>query len=285
MVFGRLKKNRNSNTDTDAPSAVDTDETGDEAAVEPGNDAAVEAPDQDQKAGNAPTAVIETPDHNQETGNAPVTVDKVEFTRADGPFDFVEKDSESGFIDLGALRIAAADGLQLRLEVEEKTKRVIAVTLDLNGSTLQLQVFAAPRSEGLWDEIRQQIGGSVKKQGGGVQERNGVFGTELIAKLPAQTSDGKSGFRIARFVGVDGPRWFLRGVFGGAASIKPEAAAPMENLFRNVVVVRGDHPLPPRELLPLRLPRDASANAPAPSSQSRPDLNPLKRGPETTHIG
>ena len=48
-------------------------------------------------------------------------------------------------MDLGALLIAPRDGLQLRLEVEEASQRVVAVTMDLEGSSLQLQAFAAPR--------------------------------------------------------------------------------------------------------------------------------------------
>jgi len=53
---------------------------------------------------------------------------------------------------------------------------------------------------------------------------------------------------------VDGPRWFLRGVISGAAATDPEAAAQIEELFRSVVVVRGSAPMPPRDLIPLRVP-------------------------------
>ncbi|WP_225437361.1 DUF3710 domain-containing protein [Arthrobacter sedimenti] len=210
-------------------------------------------------------------------------VSSADYDRAGlGPFDISEKDTDTGYIDLGALRIHAAEGLQLRLEVEERSKRVIAVTLDLGGSTLQLQAFAAPKTEGLWDEIREQIGASVGSQGGTVMERPGRLGTELLAKLPAQTPDGQAGFRVARFVGINGPRWFLRGVFGGPAALEQGAAASIEKLFRSVVVVRGDHPLPPRELLQLRLPKDATAGTPSAPAPVRPDLNPLERGPEIT---
>src|SRR3954462_14486697 len=80
---------------------------------------------------------------------------------ATGPFDVAEIESQDGYVDLGALLIAPREGLQLRLEVEEASQRVVAVTMDLEGSSLQLQAFAAPRSEGLWDEIREQIGQSV----------------------------------------------------------------------------------------------------------------------------
>jgi Protein of unknown function (DUF3710) len=202
--------------------------------------------------------------------------------RADGPFDVAEIDSRDGYVDLGALLIAPSEGLQLRLEVEEATQRVVAVTMDLNGSSLQLQAFAAPKSEGLWDEIREQIGQSVGSQGGQVEEVQGTFGTELVAKLPAGAPDGSQGYRVARFIGVDGPRWFLRGVLGGEAAMEREAAAPLEALFRRIVVIRGDSPMPPRDLLQLRLPKDASATPPP---SAAPEFTEPERGPEITQIG
>ena len=215
----------------------------------------------------------ETDTETAETGTGPQT----------GPFDVADRPSEEGYVDLGALRIAAAQGLALRLEVEEKTKRVVAVTLDMDGSSLQLQAFAAPKSETLWDEIRGQIVKSVSSQGGTADELEGRLGTELLARVPAQAQDGSKGYRVARFVGVDGPRRFLRGVFGGPAAMNPEAAAPLEEVFRNVVVVRGDAPLPPRDLLQLTLPRDASPLPKRGEEAAKPE--PPKRGPEITTIG
>ena len=198
-----------------------------------------------------------------------------------GPFDVSEISSRDGYVDLGALLIAPREGLQLRLEVEEATQRVVAVTMDLDASSLQLQAFAAPRSEGLWDEIREQIGQSVGGQGGQVEEIQGEFGTELVAKLPSSASDGSQGYRVARFIGVDGPRWFLRGVFGGDAALNREAAAGLEELFRKIVVIRGDNPMPPRDLLQLRLPKDA----PGPVPPAAPEFEQPERGPEITQIG
>jgi hypothetical protein len=202
-------------------------------------------------------------------------------SRASGPFDASEISSRDGYVDLGALLITPSEGLQLRLEVEEATQRVVAVTMDLNGSSLQLQAFAAPKTEELWEEIRGQIGQSVGAQGGQVEEVQGEFGTELVAKLPAGLPDGSQGYRVARFIGVDGPRWFLRGVLGGAAALDREAAGPLEALFKKVVVVRGDSPMPPRDLLQLRLPKDATATPPP----AAPGLQEPERGPEITQIG
>lgn len=207
-----------------------------------------------------------------------------------GPFDVDEIESQDGYVDLGALLITPHENLQLRLEVEEASQRVIAVTLDLNGSSLQLQAFAAPRSEGLWADIREQIGISVASQGGSIEELDGTFGAEILAKLPAEASDGSRGFRVARFIGVDGPRWFLRGVIGGQAALEPEAATELEALFRAAVVVRGETPMPPRDLLPLSLPKDAVAdaegNVPAEEpAAGKPKFGPVERGPEITQIG
>jgi hypothetical protein len=62
----------------------------------------------------------------------------------------------------------------------------------------------------------------------------------------------------ARFLGVDGPRWFLRGTITGPAGAGGEAAAALEQAFRDVVVVRGTEPMPVREPLPLTLPAQAA---------------------------
>ncbi len=206
-----------------------------------------------------------------------------------GPLDDSEIDVTDGYVDLGALLITPREGLSLRLEVEESTSRVIAVTLDLNGSSLQLQAFAASRSEKLWRDIREQIGLSVGSQGGEIEILDGTFGKEVLAKVPTQSDDGNKGFRVARFIGIDGPRWFLRGVLGGNAAIDAEAAQELEDLFRGVVVVRGETPLPPRDLLLLRLPKDAVAG-PEGALSADPGMpaqggEPFRRGPEITAIG
>lgn len=171
-----------------------------------------------------------------------------------GPFDESEVNPVRPYIDLGGIKVLPREGLNLRLEVEEQTKRIVAVGLDYAGSTLQVQAFAAPRSSGLWEETREQIRAQVSQQGGRVQEREGPLGPELLAEVPAAGKEGGTGVRLARFVGVDGPRWFLRGVIGGAATGDMDAAGKVEELFRSLVVVRGGTPMPPRDLIPLKMP-------------------------------
>lgn len=174
---------------------------------------------------------------------------------SNGPLDESEANPVRPYVDLGGVKILPREGLHLRLEVEEETQRVVAVGLDYADSSLQVQPFAAPRSSGLWHEIRGQISEQVERQGGRTSIRDGVFGTELVAEIPvASAPDAPAETRIARFIGVDGPRWFLRGVIAGAAAVQPEAAALVEDLFRSIVVVRGSAPMPPRDLIPLRMP-------------------------------
>lgn len=167
-----------------------------------------------------------------------------------GPFDVSEVSPVQPFIDLGSIKVTPRVGLQLRLDIDDTTKRVVAATLDCEGSTLQVQAFAAPRTEGLWHEIREQVVAQVSKQGGSVEQVEGPFGTEVRAVLP--TSDGSR--RPVRFIGVDGPKWFLRGVISGKGAAEPENALHIEEVYRSIVVNRGAEALPPRELLPLRVP-------------------------------
>ncbi|TDW31388.1 DUF3710 domain-containing protein [Cryobacterium psychrophilum] len=185
----------------------------------------------------------------------------------EGPFDEAEANPVRPYVDLGGIKILPREGLHLRLEIEEGSKRVVAIGLDFAGSTLQVQPFAAPRSSGLWHEIRDQIADQIGKQGGTTTPREGPFGPELVAEIPVaagQDAAGQStagGTRLARFIGVDGPRWFLRGVIAGEGAIDPEAAAQVEDLFRSIVVVRGSTPMPPRDLIPLRMPSTSSGAA------------------------
>ena len=170
-----------------------------------------------------------------------------------GPLDESEANAVRPYVDLGGVKIVPRPDLQLRLEVEEGSKRVVAVGLDYAGSSLQVQPFAAPRTSGLWHEIRAQIVEQIQKQGGTTTVTDGPFGPEVLAEIPV-TNAGQTGSRLARFVGVDGPRWFLRGVIAGEGATAGPAAEQVEDLFRSIVVVRGNTPMPPRDLIPLTMP-------------------------------
>jgi hypothetical protein len=193
---------------------------------------------------------------DRQTGEAPdPTAKSAPNDRASaGPFDESEANAVRPYVDLGGVKIVPRPDLHLRLEVEEGSKRVVAVGLDYAGSTLQVQPFAAPRSSGLWHEIREQIVEQIHKQGGNTKLIEGNFGPEVLAEIPVAAGAQPAGTRLARFVGVDGPRWFLRGVIAGEGVLNPDAAAKIEELFRSIVVVRGNSPMPPRDLIPLHMP-------------------------------
>jgi len=197
---------------------------------------------------------------------------------AHGPWDVEDKPDLEGRIDLGAVRVPARPGMQIRVELDRGTRAPVSLTMTQGGSALQLQVFAAPRSASLWDEVRPELSESVTDRGGTCDDVPGEFGRELIAKLPV-TTQGGMGMRAVRFVGVDGPRWMIRGAFSGKAALDPDEAAPLEGVLRDVVVVRGSQARPPREVLTLTLPGTAEVAEPAPDDDP---LGILRRGPEIT---
>jgi hypothetical protein len=128
----------------------------------------------------------------------------------------------------------------------------------------------------------------VVRSGGQCTEADGPFGVELRARIsPADPVHGgrQGALEQVRFLGVDGPRWFLRGLISGPAASHEDRARLLEQVFAAVVVVRGEHPVPPRDLLEIRLPDEAlqalGQEPPEPEEGGWP-LNPFERGPEIT---
>lgn len=215
-------------------------------------------------------------------------------SREAGPWDVSEvaDPADGGRIDLGGLWIPGAEGLEVRVEADQATGQVIAVTLVLGDGALQLQPFAAPRTEGIWDEVRAEIRAGITTSGGTVDEVAGPVGTELRTKVPVRAQDGSTGVEPARFLGVDGPRWFLRGVITGRPAAEPGADEALLALYRDVVVVRGTEPMAPREPIPLVLPAEVIGDEQGGDEQGGDEqaaaapesLNPFERGPEITEI-
>src|SRR3954454_4417510 len=160
--------------------------------------------------------------------------------RPSGPWDADDVD-EDGVerLDLGALLVPVPDGCEVRVDVQDE--QVVAATVVDGRSALQIHGFAAPRSEGIWDEVRQEIADSLRQGGGSADESDGPFGRELRARIPTAEPGPNQmpnqQLQPARFIGVDGPRWFLRGLMTGAGSTDPNQARTLEDVFRGVVVV------------------------------------------------
>lgn len=209
----------------------------------------------------------------------------------DGPYDVAAAPEDAvARVDLGGLRIPVLEELELRVEMAPDAS-VAAVTLAGRTGVMQVTAFAAPRSEGLWAEVREEIATALREAGGDCEERPGPFGTELFAHTPTPTPGVLA---PSRFIGVDGPRWFLRGLIQGDAARSPAAAEPFERVLRQVVVVRGTDAMIARAPLPLRLPEDisqaaAAAGSPGDDDEGAPGggegpgrFDPPTRGPEIT---
>jgi hypothetical protein len=224
-----------------------------------------------------------------------------------GPWDSAETAPDLERIDFGALQVPVAPGIEVQVNLEATevdaegnpiSGRPVAVTVVHGDSGLQLQAFAAPKRTGIWSEVRQETAGEIQEAGGQTEDAEGPFGPELRAMVPIQIPEEvmdqvpeeirEQGFawQPVRFLGVDGPRWFLRGVVSGAAIEDEEQWQVLEDVFRNVIVVRGDQPMPPRELLELTLPEGAEGAAEDQSEEDDdgPDFNPFQRGPEITEV-
>ncbi|MDG4808554.1 DUF3710 domain-containing protein [Micromonospora sp. WMMD1120] len=176
-------------------------------------------------------------------------------TLARGPYDVSESYDDQQRLDLGSLRIPAIAEVEVRVQADPQgvIQQVVLVHGD---NALQLGVFAAPRSEGIWDEVREEIRQSLLRDGASAREVDGEYGAELQAQV--RTPDGVTNLR---FVGVDGPRWMVRGVFQGPVATESALSGPLVECLDGLVVDRGQDARPVREPLPLRLPPEIADQA------------------------
>lgn len=207
--------------------------------------------------------------------------------RPTGPWDIEDVASpHEGRVDFGGLLVPAVEGMEMRVQVAES--QVIEVTVILGQTTVTLMAFAAPRTEGIWDDVRDELRAEIARQGGIVDAGNGPFGPELRAQVPVATPDGQRGVQVMRFLGCDGPRWMLRGVITGQGAVDPRAAAGVEQVFRQTVVSRGSQAMAPRDAIPLRLPpemrQQQQGEQPGAEGRFSGGIDPFERGPEITEV-
>ncbi len=272
MIFGRKKKAR-----------ATEDETGTDAVEGSTTDEPTEAEDPTDDAGAAdqePESAEPGPEDAEPDEDAldVATLDATEW-RDGGPFEVseladAEPDDDQPRIDLGSLIISPVPGSELRLQVNEAQDIVSAMlVLPVTGpatdgaepevvstSALELSAYAAPRSGGLWAELRDEISGAATEVGGQAELAEGPFGVELRRLLPVTTPDGEQGYQPSRMWVAEGPRWLLRGIVYGQAAIELDEESPavlsVLEAFREVVVRRGDEAMAPGDLLPMAMPAD-----------------------------
>lgn len=244
MIFGRKRKQRAAT----AEAAAQTPEAPDAGAAGTGPDASVGPAEQTDWRGT------------DEPADPWAGVDAEDW-RTDGPFDIDEVDLDDGVarMDLGALVITPIDGMEVRFQVEQESARATAVLLMHADSAMEISLYAAPRSGGLWAEVRAEVVRIAQGQGGTAELVKGPFGVEVRRMMPVTTPEGQQGLQPTRMLMVEGPRWALRAVVYGQAAVNPdspEATAELREVFRDTVVRRGEAPMPSGTLIPLTLPPD-----------------------------
>jgi hypothetical protein len=170
-----------------------------------------------------------------------------------GPYDVAEAPSDGiQRLDLASVRFPVPDGSQLQVQVDPAGP-VQAVHVVTPIGRLTISAFAAPRSSGLWSEVRAELAEQLRQDGARVLIEQGQWGSEISAESPTTASAPTAALR---FVGVDGPRWLLRGVAAGPAEHAQACAKLLYELIDATVVVRGEDPLPVRTPLPIELPEE-----------------------------
>ncbi|GAA2800546.1 DUF3710 domain-containing protein [Saccharopolyspora taberi] len=186
----------------------------------------------DEAAGTEPV------DDEQVIGETADSVPGGPYDESEAPDDGVER------LDLGSVRVPVPEGGQLQVEVDPSGP-VRAVHLVTQFGRLTVSAFAAPKSAPLWPEVSKELGEQLRKDGARVHTEDGDWGSELVADSPKAA---------LRFVGVDGPRWLLRGVAAGPAEHAKDCAKLLYAVLDETVVVRGEEPMPVRTPLAIQLP-------------------------------
>ncbi|GAB3622987.1 DUF3710 domain-containing protein [Mariniluteicoccus endophyticus] len=264
MIFGRKKKASDEDVETpevETTEALDADAADDEKA-EPDEAVDTDDTEADEAEGPLPGAGDDTDEEAERWAE----FDRSRDWREDGPFDIEEvdlDDDEIERLDFGSLVITPLPECEIRLQVTEDSQQIIAALLVKDESAIELSAYAAPRTPGMWAEIRDEIIEGTQAAGGTADCVEGPFGTELVRNLPVQTPEGQLAFQPSRTWVAEGPRWLLRGVLFGQAAMTDEhdddLVGPFYDAFCDVVVRRGDTPMPVGDVLALTLPPELQA--------------------------
>ncbi|MEY7972844.1 DUF3710 domain-containing protein [Saccharomonospora xinjiangensis] len=182
---------------------------------------------------------------------------------AEGPYDISEApDDGVPRMDLGSLRVPVPNGSQVQVEMDQSSGTVRAVHVVTAQGQVTVTAYAAPRSGGLWSEVSGELAEQLRSDGARVALGRGEWGLELSAIV---------GEVALRFIGVDGPRWMLRGVIAGPQSEASRAPDVLRAIMRGTIVDRGQAPMPVRTPLQITLPEAIASHIKsrqAPAQQS-----------------
>ena len=200
----------------------------------------------------------------------PEIVDDVSPEPGTGPWDAADMASLEGYLDFGSLLVPVVNDVELRLNIDEASGRVMSLAWLTEEAGLEVSVFAAPRTPGVWDELRPELVADATQRGGTVDHADGPYGAEVICSLPVQLPDGTGAIQATRIFAFQGDRWLLRGALMGRPVTESEAAAAWYALFGALIVRRGGGAMPVGEALELRLPPEAQVG-PGPEAGGEPN--------------
>lgn len=255
VIFGRSKRKDDAvdQTDTDGSElddVVDAEFTDDDLDEELDDDSAVDEVDDDEL-------------------DEWAQLDASRDWRDDGPFDISEVDLDADDIerlDFGCVILTPFEGMQMQLQVDQRTKKVQAALVMAGRSAIEIALFAAPAQSAMVGEIRDEMIAATEKAGGKVTLAEGPFGTEVRRIVPMNDPKGNRVFHVSRTWFAEGPKWLLRGVVMGEAAQASGIDGVSElvyEFFSNTVVRRDHQPRVPGDLIPMTLPKSLSGSVPA----------------------
>ncbi|MCD2158323.1 DUF3710 domain-containing protein [Rhodococcus cerastii] len=150
-------------------------------------------------------------------------------------------------VDLGSILLPLPEAVQLQVQMDPEGRPQSVYLVTDNSERITVEAFAAPRSPGLWQQTADVLVESLRDEGARVTGEAGPWGKEIVA-ITAEAD--------LRFIGIDGPRWMVRGVVSGPPNTGGESSliALARSILSDTVVRRGAEPYPAGASLPLLLP-------------------------------
>ncbi len=148
-----------------------------------------------------------------------------------------------GHIDLGSLTIGVPKGRDLNVALDPNGQPEFHLVT--TASRVIPRAFAAPKSAGQWRTMVTGMGEQLEAQGAQVSVEDGPWGRELVAVM----SDA-----VFRAIGVDGHRWTAEVRIMATPELADQAAVEGREVFKHLLINRGEGPMPVREQLPLTIP-------------------------------
>jgi hypothetical protein len=188
-----------------------------------------------------------------------------------GPLDFTAELDTSSMLDLGALLLPNLPGLEVHLDLDPRSGIGKSVSLHLNMTIAEVQVFAAAANEDPWSDMRNAIVAGLREQEVDCTVEIGRFGSEIYAVMPTVDLDGNTYVQPVRFVGIRGSRWLVRVVISGDGALLTDdeiasGVSEIDGVIAKLVVNRGEAPIPPGERLALRSPTGVAEDSGQPNN-------------------